>query len=658
MQGRLEVEFPEGWKTNKPGEAFTRTGRIGLIAFAIEKGPATIQTTATGKGQRAERICCPSSWTITRATAPYFSPAIDGQHDDWKDGARHLYIRAVHCTSAHFWSRRSFSLLVAVEEDQLVRMPPPGSKEVEPFDAIQFAIAAGDAHTPSQEGQQDQRCEFLIAGSGDGGACYTLYQPEEKLSVTQKPRPLAALATSGAKVAVSRENGWTYYECSIPFKAVPMIQPDPGRETGFGAGPRSTVPAVRDWGQAAGLWLDQRTIRRGASGRRQVAHATAVRQQDRVGVLQPEAVSTGPAHNPSGGDWGWQGLPKARIVFDSDARKAWRGCARRKSPPKNLLEDGQKSTKVHEGSRWLWSTPLGDPLCSSCSCWSCRTVTRARARAVFKWIGGDWVGKKRKREPQMKPHQTCSRLRHVGPARPLPDAGCAGETRDRLQFRVQRSEDPKAAGEAAAKAAKAGIGEAPLQAVIIAECYEDRELKAGVLEGVCSVFGKEHVYGLATYGSFTQSGVVGGESVTVLVLAGKDIRITAACQKEMGASKLTMAEHEAQIKEELMAAGQALAKQLPKDDADAPAASYRPTRTRQRTASWPKDCSRYWARTSPITAAAPTRTPARRSSTTVGAEMLTDAAVGLRPQRRFQDRHGGPAGQGERPGYRDGNAGR
>jgi hypothetical protein len=109
------------------------------------------------------------------------------------------------------------------------------------------------------------------------------------------------------------------------------------------------------------------------------------------------------------------------------------------------------------------------------------------------------------------------------------------------------------------------IGTAPLQAVIVSECYEDREYKEKVLAGVCSIFGKEKVFGLATYGSFTQAGVAGGESVTVLAIAGKDVGVTAACQKEMGASKLTMAENEAEIQKNLTAAGQALAKQLPKD---------------------------------------------------------------------------------------------
>jgi len=127
-------------------------------------------------------------------------------------------------------------------------------------------------------------------------------------------------------------------------------------------------------------------------------------------------------------------------------------------------------------------------------------------------------------------------------------------------------EDPKAAGEAAAKAAKSKIGSAPLQAVLVSECYEDREYKEKVLAGVCSVFDKEKVHGLATYGSFTQSGVAGGESVAVLAIAGKDISVAAACQKEMGASKLTMAENETEIKEKLTAAGAALAKQLPKSD--------------------------------------------------------------------------------------------
>ena len=128
------------------------------------------------------------------------------------------------------------------------------------------------------------------------------------------------------------------------------------------------------------------------------------------------------------------------------------------------------------------------------------------------------------------------------------------------------SEDPLAAGKAAAVAVKAKLGDAPLKAVILSECYEDQERKAKVLEGICSVFDKEKIFGLATYGSFTQAGVAAGESVTVMAIAGKDIAITAACQKEMGASKLTMAEHQAQIEQKLTAAGEALARQLAKDD--------------------------------------------------------------------------------------------
>ncbi len=149
-------------------------------------------------------------------------------------------------------------------------------------------------------------------------------------------------------------------------------------------------------------------------------------------------------------------------------------------------------------------------------------------------------------------------------------AGCAapGGTGDRdIVFAVASSqeENPLAAGKAAATAAKARLGKSPLHAVIIAEAYEDKDQKAKVLEGVCSVFGKESVYGLSTYGSFSQSGVSSWESVTVLAIGGKDVAVTAVCRKDLGASALTMADHAKQIETKLTAAGEALARQLPAD---------------------------------------------------------------------------------------------
>lgn len=117
----------------------------------------------------------------------------------------------------------------------------------------------------------------------------------------------------------------------------------------------------------------------------------------------------------------------------------------------------------------------------------------------------------------------------------------ADSSRD-IIFRVgvSAAEDPLQAGKAAAQAAKKQIGAAPLKAVIVAECYEDKARKAKVLEGVCSVLGMQKVYGGSTYGSFTQAGVMEDESVSVLVIAGKDINVRAVCQEKMGTAGLSL----------------------------------------------------------------------------------------------------------------------
>ena len=125
-------------------------------------------------------------------------------------------------------------------------------------------------------------------------------------------------------------------------------------------------------------------------------------------------------------------------------------------------------------------------------------------------------------------------------------------------------EDPLASGKAAAQAVRDQLASAPVKAIIVSECYEDKLRKAKVLEGVQAVFPKAVVYGGSTYGSFTQSGVAVGESVAVLAIAGKDIEVAAACQAEMGAAGLTLTEHKAELEKKLSAAGAALARKLPK----------------------------------------------------------------------------------------------
>jgi hypothetical protein len=209
-----------------------------------------------------------------------------------------------------------------------------------------------------------------------------------------------------------------------------------------------------------------------------------------------------------------------------------------------------------------------------------------------------------------------------------PNRGAPAERNLVFGVSARADEDPLAAGRTAAAAAKARIGDAPIKAVLVSECYEDRDRKAKVLEGVCSIFDNRLVYGQATYGSFTQAGVAGGESVAVLAIAGEDIAVAAACQRDMGASKLTMADHHAQIEERLTAAGKALARQLPRDektrllivfaDAHSPKNGYLVSGLQE---MWGKAC--------PITGGCANKN-AGQTFVYYQGEMLTDAAVGLR----------------------------
>ncbi len=141
-----------------------------------------------------------------------------------------------------------------------------------------------------------------------------------------------------------------------------------------------------------------------------------------------------------------------------------------------------------------------------------------------------------------------------------------------LVFRAVMVEDqdeqPMAAGKAAAEQLKAAMGEVPLKAVIVSECFEDQENKQALLAGVCSVLPPDAVFGQATYGSFTQAGCGGFDTVCLLGIGGDGIGVSAALVKDLGVAKLTLEEHEAQIKQRLHEAGAALAGKLARGERD------------------------------------------------------------------------------------------
>lgn len=144
-----------------------------------------------------------------------------------------------------------------------------------------------------------------------------------------------------------------------------------------------------------------------------------------------------------------------------------------------------------------------------------------------------------------------------------PPADAAG---GKLVFRAvmieDKDEQPRAAGRAVAEQLQAAMGDVPLKAVLVSECFEDEENKQALLAGICSVLPPEIVFGQATYGSFTQTGCGGFDTACLLGIGGSGIGVTAALVTELGVAKLTFEEHEAEIQSRLHQAGAKLAGKL------------------------------------------------------------------------------------------------
>jgi hypothetical protein len=217
-----------------------------------EENRYPITAVAKGAGREVRR-----RQEIVCASAPYFKPEIDGRADDWKDAIPVTFVtndkKTTICT---FWNRRQFSVLVAVEEDELL-----ARRDSKPFDAVQIAISPQDTATSSDPNGEATRHEFLLtsAGAGQGGRCLQLAEPGMKLSETQTVRDLSGLQLEDSTLAVWREGNTTYYEWGVAFQALKGIRPSEGREFFLSVlvhDPDGT--GLRDWGAAAGLWSCQR----------------------------------------------------------------------------------------------------------------------------------------------------------------------------------------------------------------------------------------------------------------------------------------------------------------------------------------------------------------------------------------------------------------
>jgi len=258
FEGTVRVKPPEGWQLS-PGEqeVTLAPGEVKRVAFIVRRGLIResnrypLEVSVTGSGTTLTH-----RQEVVTASAPYFKPTFDGNTEEWKDAIPVTWTTAGKKTVVStYWNRRRFSLLVAVEEDELIPFQEtPGGGA---FDAVQVAISPQDTNTGTSPDDETTRYEFLLVSTAGGteGRCFLLAEPGMKLSECQQPRRLAPLEYDDAKLAVSRRDGVTYYECSIPFKLMrDRIRPSEGREFHLSVlvhDPDGT--GIRDWGQAAGL---------------------------------------------------------------------------------------------------------------------------------------------------------------------------------------------------------------------------------------------------------------------------------------------------------------------------------------------------------------------------------------------------------------------
>jgi hypothetical protein len=129
-------------------------------------------------------------------------------------------------------------------------------------------------------------------------------------------------------------------------------------------------------------------------------------------------------------------------------------------------------------------------------------------------------------------------------------------------------EEPAVAGKAAGEALKKAMGDVPIKAVLISECFEDREYKEELLEGLREVLPAEVLFGGATYGSFTQDGCTDFDAVCLLGIGGEGIGVSARLVTEMGTSKLLPDTDQDEIRTRLHAAGKKLAGSLRRSERD------------------------------------------------------------------------------------------
>ncbi len=126
------------------------------------------------------------------------------------------------------------------------------------------------------------------------------------------------------------------------------------------------------------------------------------------------------------------------------------------------------------------------------------------------------------------------------------------------------NDDAFKAGQAAAVALKASMGDCAPKVVLVTDCFEDKGPKTKVLAGVASVLGADVLVGAATYGTFTQDGPKDLDAVGLMGIGGPDVDVQIALVENMGAAGLSLEKNQAELTKALGQAGKTLAGKLTK----------------------------------------------------------------------------------------------
>lgn len=230
--GTLSIQGPDGWRLAPASRPVTLApAETKRIPFTIERG----RNVAENAYAFELTVKAPAQTIVQRrttyvASAPYHAIKADGQPDEWAEAIPVSFLTQDHKTTVStYWNRKKFSLLVAVQERELVRYRGPEAKA--PCDALQFALAALEPSPAAAGPATAQRFEFLVVATGEAAKCFQLASPDTPSSALATSRNLEPCAVADAEVAVGRVGDVTYYECALPVRLFgEELRPSEGAE--------------------------------------------------------------------------------------------------------------------------------------------------------------------------------------------------------------------------------------------------------------------------------------------------------------------------------------------------------------------------------------------------------------------------------------------